>query len=259
MSGLRGQTRSSTDSSYSEAPIKALVDIKAPRIAASPREMIHRRFLVSCCRKLASPFGPPLRPHISVGKATSNPRVSRARGDVRSARKRPAGAAYLASGTLLGEGLKIRSTEIVTVGRCLVLLNSLNSLSKLIGTVATISAYSVIVWPRLNSRPRHGLLLIAGGLFHFSEPEIYSRPSPELASGPLESAECKGRRRFRSRTRVKLRPPRAKMFFGGTLAEWRSLTAFCSEKSMCIRPSSCPSELTHLNRHSRDLVHFPFS
>lgn len=49
--GLLGQTRSNTTSSHREALVKALVDIKAARIAAEPPgEMIHCRS-VSCCRK----------------------------------------------------------------------------------------------------------------------------------------------------------------------------------------------------------------
>ena len=114
--------------------------------------------------------------------------------------------------------------------------------------VAIISAYSAMVWPRPNSRPRtmsrYGPLLIAGDVFHFSGAEIYSRPSPELPSGPLESAEYKGRRKFRSSPARATMRPRAKMFFGGALAQWPARAPFCSEKSTRISPSSCPSD-TH--------------
>ena len=81
---------------------------------------------------------------------------------------------------------------------------------------------------------RYVLLLIAGVVLHFSGAAIYSRSSPELASGLLESAECKGRRRFRSPAGATSRPLRTKMFFCGTL------TLFCREKSTRISPSSYP-------------------
>src|SRR5271156_6556891 len=85
---------------------------------------------------------------------------------------------------------------------------------------------------------RYVLLLIAGVVFHFSGAEIYSRPSPELASGRLESAECKGRRKFRSPAGATLRPPRTKMFFCEMLARWPS--PFCREKLTRLSPSSYP-------------------
>ena len=109
---------------------------------------------------------------------------------------------------------------------------------RLIGTVATISAYSGIVWLRLRPRSmsRYVLLLIAGVVFHFSGAEIYSRSSPELASGLLESPECKGRRRFRSPAGATLRPLRTKILFCGML------TLFRGEKSTRISPSSYPFE-----------------
>jgi hypothetical protein len=111
---------------------------------------------------------------------------------------------------------------------------------RLIGTVATISAQSAMAWLRLNSRSRtmsrYFLLLIAGSVFHFAGIEIYSRPSPELASGLLASAECKGRRRFQSPAGATPRRLRTKILFCGML------TLFCREKSTRIWPSSYPFE-----------------
>ena len=121
---------------------------------------------------------------------------------------------------------------------------------RLIGSVATISAYSAMVWLRLNSRSRtmsrYVLLLIAGSVFHFAGTEIYSRPSPELPSGLLASAEYKGRRRFQSPAGATPRPLRTKMFFYGTLARWPWVAPFRGEKSTRIPPSSYPFENHYL-------------
>src|ERR1700722_5877698 len=79
-----------------------------------------------------------------------------------------------------------------------------------------------MVWQRVSSRPltlnRCGPLLTAGAVFHFSGAELYSRASPELAWGLLESPEYKGRRKPQSPAGTTLRPPRTKKFFGA-LAE----------------------------------------
>src|SRR5580704_3141381 len=120
-----------------------------------------------------------------------------------------------------------------------------------------LRAYSAMVWLRLRPRTmsRYVRRLIAGAVFHFSGAEIYSRSSPELASGLLEPPECKGRRRFRSPAGATLRPPRTKMFFCG--GRWPSMEPFCREKSTCISPSSYPFENHAPQSHiSRDL--FPF-
>jgi hypothetical protein len=107
-----------------------------------------------------------------------------------------------------------------------------------------LRAYSAMVWLRLRPRTmsRYVRRLIAGAVFHFSGAEIYSRSSPELASGLLEPPECKGRRRFRAPAGATLRPPRTKMFFYDLLAHWPSKAPLCREKSTRISPSSYPFE-----------------
>jgi hypothetical protein len=111
---------------------------------------------------------------------------------------------------------------------------------------ATLMRARAMVWPRPGSRPRTmkslnapgppddhlplGLyVLIARGLFHFSGAELYSPASPELPSHPLESAEYKGRQKFRSLPAgATMRSPLVKMFFGGALAQWPALATFCA-------------------------------
>jgi len=103
---------------------------------------------------------------------------------------------------------------------------------------------------------RYVLLLIAGVLFHFPAAEIYSRPSPESASGRLESPECKGRRRFRSPAAATPRPPRSKVFFYGTVARLPSLGPVYREKSTRIPPSSYPFENNDSSRDNKLLLLF---